>query len=108
MVEVKNTIMFSNSFLIEHGDKEKLHTMIWKAIDEGLEGLVLKVRGGRRTRANGVLSGYPVEVRAGEETLAQGQEGLLGAGEDGRHGGSTRIGSLLRNWKQRLIFITFD
>lgn len=42
MVEVKNAVMFSNSFFIENGDTTKLHNMIWKAIDEGLEGLVLK------------------------------------------------------------------
>ncbi|KAE9416801.1 hypothetical protein Angca_004027, partial [Angiostrongylus cantonensis] len=42
MMEVKNRVMMSNYQLIRNGDNGTLKTMIWKAIDEGLEGLVLK------------------------------------------------------------------
>nr|CDJ90621.1 DNA ligase and ATP dependent DNA ligase and Zinc finger domain containing protein [Haemonchus contortus] len=42
MSEVQNRVMMSNYQLIRHGDHDTLKTMIWKAIDEGLEGLVLK------------------------------------------------------------------
>ncbi|EPB73033.1 ATP-dependent DNA ligase domain protein [Ancylostoma ceylanicum] len=42
MTEVENRVMMSNYQLIRHGDHSTLKTMIWKAIDEGLEGLVLK------------------------------------------------------------------
>ncbi|CAJ0607887.1 unnamed protein product [Cylicocyclus nassatus] len=42
MTEVENRVMMSNYQLIRHGDHATLKTMIWKAIDEGLEGLVLK------------------------------------------------------------------
>lgn len=42
MNEVENRVMMSNYQLIRHGDNATLKTMIWKAIDEGLEGLVLK------------------------------------------------------------------
>ncbi|PIO67158.1 ATP-dependent DNA ligase domain protein [Teladorsagia circumcincta] len=42
MSEVENRVMMSNYQLIRHGDNGTLKTMIWKAIDEGLEGLVLK------------------------------------------------------------------
>lgn len=40
--EVPNRVLLSNYQLIKHGEHDKLKTMIWKAIDEGLEGLVLK------------------------------------------------------------------
>ena len=59
MTEVENRVMMSNYQLIRHGvdrcsckfscycilikDHATLRTMIFKAIDEGLEGLVLKV-----------------------------------------------------------------
>ncbi|ETN85182.1 DNA ligase domain protein, partial [Necator americanus] len=42
MTEVENRVMMSNYQLIRYGDHATLKTMIWKAIDEGLEGLVLK------------------------------------------------------------------
>ncbi|KHJ93975.1 ATP-dependent DNA ligase domain protein [Oesophagostomum dentatum] len=42
MTEVQNRVMMSNYQLIRHGDHAMLRTMIFKAIDEGLEGLVLK------------------------------------------------------------------
>uniref|UniRef100_A0A914UKU5 DNA ligase n=1 Tax=Plectus sambesii TaxID=2011161 RepID=A0A914UKU5_9BILA len=42
MTEIPNHVMLSNYELIDHGDKAKLKKMIFKAIDEGLEGLVLK------------------------------------------------------------------
>ncbi|VDM59009.1 unnamed protein product [Angiostrongylus costaricensis] len=42
MMEVKNRVVMSNYQLIRNGDNGTLKTMIWKAIDEGLEGLVLK------------------------------------------------------------------
>ncbi|KJH42803.1 ATP-dependent DNA ligase domain protein [Dictyocaulus viviparus] len=44
MTEIKNRVMLSNYRLIHNGvrDNDTLKTMIWKAIDEGLEGLVLK------------------------------------------------------------------
>ncbi|CAJ0920049.1 unnamed protein product, partial [Mesorhabditis belari] len=40
--EVPNHVMHSNYQVIKHGENHKLKTMILKAIDEGLEGLVLK------------------------------------------------------------------
>ncbi|VDL73359.1 unnamed protein product [Nippostrongylus brasiliensis] len=42
MKVVENRVVMSNYQLIRNGDHAKLKTMIWKAIDEGLEGLVLK------------------------------------------------------------------
>uniref|UniRef100_A0A1I7XUH7 DNA ligase n=1 Tax=Heterorhabditis bacteriophora TaxID=37862 RepID=A0A1I7XUH7_HETBA len=42
MTEVPNRVMMSNYQHIPSGDCAKLKTLIWKAIDEGLEGLVLK------------------------------------------------------------------
>lgn len=43
MVEVPNRVVRSNYQLIKNGENLKLKHMIWEAIDEGLEGLVLKV-----------------------------------------------------------------
>ncbi|MFH4975129.1 hypothetical protein AB6A40_001838 [Gnathostoma spinigerum] len=40
--EIPNRVLLSNYQLINHGEHHRLRTMIWKAIDEGLEGLVLK------------------------------------------------------------------
>lgn len=40
--EVPNRVLLSNYQLIRKNEHDKLKTMIWKAIDEGLEGLVLK------------------------------------------------------------------
>ncbi|VDN28323.1 unnamed protein product [Gongylonema pulchrum] len=40
--EVPNRVLLSNSYLVKKGENEKLKALIWKAIDEGLEGLVMK------------------------------------------------------------------
>ncbi|EJD74156.1 DNA ligase [Loa loa] len=42
MKEVPNRVLLSNCNLIKKGETDKLEMLIWKAIDEGLEGLVLK------------------------------------------------------------------
>ncbi|VDN17710.1 unnamed protein product [Gongylonema pulchrum] len=40
--EVPYRVLLSNSYLVKKGENEKLKALIWKAIDEGLEGLVKK------------------------------------------------------------------
>uniref|UniRef100_A0A915PVD4 DNA ligase 3 n=1 Tax=Setaria digitata TaxID=48799 RepID=A0A915PVD4_9BILA len=42
MKEVPNRVLLSNCHLVKKGENDKLDMLIWKAIDEDLEGLVLK------------------------------------------------------------------
>ncbi|CAG9537991.1 unnamed protein product [Cercopithifilaria johnstoni] len=42
MKEVPNRVLLSDCHLIKKGENDKLEMLIWKAVDEGLEGLVLK------------------------------------------------------------------
>ncbi|KAL3995433.1 DNA ligase I ATP-dependent (dnl1) family protein [Acanthocheilonema viteae] len=42
MKEIPNRVLLSNCHLLKKGENDKLEMLIWKAIDEGLEGLVLK------------------------------------------------------------------
>ncbi|CAD6193975.1 unnamed protein product [Caenorhabditis auriculariae] len=42
MMEIQNKVLFSNCQRVNKNDGEHLKKLIWKAIDEGLEGLVVK------------------------------------------------------------------